>query len=127
VLSRPEVVYDPAEIAKLRSAATLLCTHLDWEAAHFEDGSTTFAELEHVYQSLYEPNVIALLTALLRHVPSNDPRITITMRAGNYRALTSDDVTIGGEALRPATASIHLRLVVLVLQQLASFLPSGSD
>jgi hypothetical protein len=117
--------FDWRNAQQLRVVGTALCHDLEREVGGLERGGD-FAELNDLYQSIYQPKAIGLVLALVHYVPSGDPRIAVSAQTGEDRHVSrSDDLETVSQPLQRYFAGTLLKGVLKSLRELLAYLPQA--
>src|SRR5258708_4262197 len=113
----------PDDPQQLRIVTAALCEDLNREIRRFETGAVNFSDLNELYYSLYQPTALALIIALPKHVPGNDPRIAVLGQDAHGRLYKSNDHIMVNASLNEATTLMQLKDIIQRLERLLAYLP----
>jgi Tfp pilus assembly protein PilN len=116
--------YDPDDAALLRSETAAVCRELEQDIDRLENDQTAFEDVDRLYRQVHQLKAAALATAMLHHVPDNDPRLMMITKSGNVQTFKSDDLTTIACSLIEEAAATQLATIVQMLRQLTTYLPN---
>jgi hypothetical protein len=113
--------------ATLKTEAEGLCNDIQGLEQKLQAKAIAFDVAQQLWISSYRPRARILAEAMLRYVPSSDPRIQVEFEAGDSRVIKSDALICIEEPLSEELASAHLSIVTKQLRDLINDLPTEAD